>query len=99
MENADSNEAFMKIMEQPEYQLPIRWDGNDFCQTVYFLLKKYKKDILREFPDQYADVEKVSNGLYQAVVNSFRGLPQIAFGYLEKVMAVLGIRRTMRQSF
>ena len=81
---------FEKMFRNEEkYGLPRRWDGKDFCQTIYTFFKAYKEDIAQYFPDMLPDVKTITQNIYTAVVKSFQGLPQDAYIYLEKAMDIL----------
>ena len=77
-----------------KYKLPIRWDGQDFYETLYNHLKKYRKDVennyLKDNPDLCADVKTVCRGICAALDCSFRGYPAEAYESFKGIMKILG---------
>lgn len=40
-----SDEQFLDIMQNESYDLPMRWDGRDFEDTLSVLLDKYESEL------------------------------------------------------
>lgn len=86
------NEKFKELFSKDIYQLPIRWDGNDFYLTLYKHLKTYSEDIKENFNDRkklYSDVERIFIKICAAVNYSFRGYPEQSYKIFKEVMKIL----------
>lgn len=48
-----SDKTFKKIFENKKFHLPIRWDGDDFWQTLKNLYDDYKTELKKTLKNHY----------------------------------------------
>lgn len=81
-----SDWAFRSIFADNRFDLPRRWDGKDFLQTLKALFSDYESRITP--PDREA-VTDICSGLLEVVRIYFKGSPSGAYREFRRVMALL----------
>lgn len=92
-----SDEEFKHIISQPQFALPIRWDGQNFEVTLGNLFCNYRDAISTEidlsmgdkFSDAEDDIRKLCSDLLECVKLYHKGFPSRAFEVIEKIMGTL----------
>lgn len=95
-----SDSEFMHIMQDPRFNLPVRWDGRDFENAVSNLLDEYINELCR-FTKAYCpatscyvradigSIQFVCDMLKQCIHEYHKGFPAAAFKTMAKVMNCL----------
>lgn len=94
-----SNEQFKRLFDNPEFFLPIRWDGKDFSNTLNNLFESY---INKFYSENYSktlsnnhinvDIEKlqqVCSLVLKSVIHYLDGFPADAFETIDELMSLL----------
>jgi hypothetical protein len=81
---------FKEIFSKKSYQLPIRWNGEDFYATLYEHLYNYREKDIGKNSALYTEVKAICRGICDAVDYSLRGYPEKAYKSFESVMDILG---------
>lgn len=94
-----SDLTFKRIMENENFHLPIRWNGNDFSSTIEALYNKYISQIeilSKQQGNNYgdisvdlADIKKVCGLLVKAVNYYLNGFPSKSYSTFNKVMGIV----------
>lgn len=93
-----SNHQFKKIMSNNRFFLPIRWDGDDFVQTLKILYKDYLQVIAQELKDpeeqelinkDIASINTICKKIVGSAKQYLNGFPAQAFNTFSSAMQKL----------
>lgn len=101
-----SDNQFKKIMRNPNFNLPVRWEGRNFERAISDLLDEYINELLLFDGDKdneyYNNVEVnideiclISDLLKRCICEYHRGFPSNAFDTMKKIMDIL-IKRPLK---
>lgn len=86
-----NNEEFLKAMGCKNLDLPIRWDGADFRETLRSHFDNYHNEIASALPTEIIRQIKdnVSDIILSSIDKYFIGSPHQAYEEIDKVLAIL----------
>lgn len=97
-----SDNQFKRIMCNSEFNLPVRWDGQDFEEAISNLLNKYMYELLLFDEDKDPDnkyyhnievdigkIEIISDLLKRCICEYHQGFPSNAYRTMKKIMDIL----------
>lgn len=85
-----SDGKFRDIFGDERFQLPIRWDGQDFERTVRKLFDNYMTKVHAVYPkESLKELQKVCGYLTNAIQDYLNGFPAYAYYELCKAMKLL----------
>lgn len=93
-----SDSTFKRIMKNEDFYLPIRWDGNNFSNTLELLFNKYisQLEILSKQQEdnmyistELTDIKKVCGLLVKSVNDYLNGFPSKSYATFNKVMNII----------
>lgn len=100
-----SDNQFKSIIGQPQFALPIRWDGRDFEATLRQLLDNYYDTLSEELHRCWKDdpdipkrlqivsalesINSICSNISQCIKQYHSGFPSRAFFFFQKIMDIL----------
>lgn len=85
-----SDAGFRDIFGDERFQLPLRWDGQDFAYTVGHLFDNYMTKVHAVYPKgSLKELQKVCGYLTNAIQDYLNGFPAYAYYELCKAMKLL----------
>lgn len=100
-----SKDQFKCIIDQPQFALPIRWDGRDFESALQQLLDDYCEAVFAKMhkgwetdkdPENrlrdwaaFQDIDQICSYLKQCVSQYHLGFPSRALSFFQKIMDIL----------
>lgn len=85
-----SKPDFKLIANNDELDLPKRWDGNNFQETLNLLFKKYQSILFTYITSaDYRRVKSICDGILKCIEYYHNGYPNIAFSKMNNVMRKL----------
>ena len=94
-----SDSQFKNIMGNPNFYLPVRWDGHDFEEAISSLLDEYIRELFLQneklslgighsdrFGVDIGRVKEVSDLLKCCIREYHQGLPSMAFETMKRIM-------------
>ena len=84
------DEEFKTIFNDEQLFLPMRWDGNDFLQTVERLFDYYKSKVKNRLDNEnYLMIDQICKGIKMTLQEYLKGFPMKAYRKFNRVMETL----------
>ena len=83
----DDEKAFHDIFEKLKIDLPIRWDGIDFLQTIKMYMERYIFEVGLLLNDsEIRDVKKIAKLIIKSIEYYLNGSPSLAYSKISRLI-------------